>query len=267
MTVAPTTETATLKDVGGGLRVTRWVATIAGLIGFVLSVAAPLLPVVQTTATLNWPQQGQFKNVTAPMISLTPVAVTVTVPCSVVAAMPPEGGLLLGTAPKQSKDAALNGLSVNVTGKRVDVSDRNVVLAGVPRSQAASPACQHIEVTSTGAGTFATFVGLPGEAGQAKHNGFPDPNLRPQIVGVFTDLTGPAPPGLRLSATIDTRFSTRPTALKLAAILLAITATVVSLVALWRLDQLDGRRMRRLVPRRWRGFGLADATVIFLFLA
>ena len=33
------------------VKVTRWVATIAGLIGFLLSVATPLLPVVQTTAT------------------------------------------------------------------------------------------------------------------------------------------------------------------------------------------------------------------------
>ena len=39
------------------VRIARWVATIAGLIGFVLSVATPLLPVVQTTATLNWPQK------------------------------------------------------------------------------------------------------------------------------------------------------------------------------------------------------------------
>ncbi|MBL7659976.1 arabinosyltransferase domain-containing protein, partial [Escherichia coli] len=70
---------------------------------------------------------------------------------------------------------------------------------------------------------------------------FPDPNLRPQIVGVFTDLTGPAPPGLAVSATIDTRFSTRPTTLKLLAIIGAIVATVVALIALWRLDQLDGR--------------------------
>ena len=63
------------------VRVTRWVATIAGLIGFVLSVATPLLPVVQTTATLNWPQQGQLSSVTAPLISLTPVDVTASVPC------------------------------------------------------------------------------------------------------------------------------------------------------------------------------------------
>ena len=54
-----------IKDV----RVTRWVAIVAGLIGFVLSVLTPLLPVVQTTATLNWPQAGQLTNVTAPLIT------------------------------------------------------------------------------------------------------------------------------------------------------------------------------------------------------
>jgi arabinosyltransferase B len=48
------------------IRLARWVAAIAGLIGFVLAVATPLLPVTQTTATLNWPQQGQFNDVTAP---------------------------------------------------------------------------------------------------------------------------------------------------------------------------------------------------------
>ena len=61
--------------------------------------------------------------------------------------------------------------------------------------------------------------------------GYPDPNLRPAIVGVFTDLSGPAPPGLSLSATIDTRFTSQPTTLKLVAILLAITSTVIALLA------------------------------------
>jgi arabinosyltransferase B len=248
------------------VQVTRWVATIAGLIGFVLSVATPLLPVVQTTATLSWPQQGQMSNVTAPLISQTPVRMTVEVPCSVVGMMPPKGGVLLGTAPKQGKDATLNGLFVNVTSQRVDVTDRNVVIASVPRTQVSSPQCQRIEITSTHAGTFATFVGLTDPSGQPLRNGFADPNLRPQIVGVFTDLTGPAPPGLQLSATIDTRFSTTPTILKLTAMLLAIAATVVALVALWRLDQLDGHRMRRLIPANWRFFTWIDATVIVAFL-
>ena len=83
---------------------------------------------------------------------------------------------------------------------------------------------------------------------------------------MFTDLTGPAPQGLQFSATIDTRFSTTPTTLKLLAMVRAIVATIVALIALWRLDQLDGKRMRRLIPANWRTFTLADATVIFGFL-
>ena len=160
-------------------RLTRWVATIAGLIGFVLSVATPLLPVVQTTATLNWPQnapQGkELNSVTAPLISLTPVDVKATVPCSVVRDLPPDGGVVLSTAPKKGKDAALNSLFVVVSSKRVDVTDRNVVIASVPRGQAASPQCQRIEITSTLAGTFANFVGLTDPAGKPVRGGFPDP--------------------------------------------------------------------------------------------
>src|SRR6478672_11314727 len=82
------------------VKVTRWVATIAGLIGFVLSVATPLLPVVQTTATLNWPQNGQLNDVTAPLITQVPVSMTVTVPCDVIRNLPANGGLVLGTVPK-----------------------------------------------------------------------------------------------------------------------------------------------------------------------
>lgn len=251
---------------GQNVRVTRWVATIAGLIGFILSIATPLLPVVQTTAQLNWPQNGQLNSVTAPLISLTPVDVNVTVPCSVVRTLPPEGGVVLSTAPKKGKDAALNALFVVVNGKRVDVTDRNVVIASAARDQVASGQCQRIEITSTKAGAFATFVGLNDPAGKPISGGFPDPNLRPQIVGVFTDLSGPAPAGLKLSATIDTRFSTTPTTLKLAAMVLAIVSTIVALIALWRLDQLDGHRMRRLIPANWRTFTLADVTVISAFV-
>jgi len=265
MTLTTTAEPAVADDV----RVTRWVATIAGLIGFVLSVATPLLPVIQTTATLKWPQQGQFTNVTAPLISETPVEMTVTVPCSAVRAMPPKGGVLLSTTPKEGKLAAYNGLFVNVTDSRVDVTVRNVGITGtngVPRSAVESLQCKRIEITSSRAGTFATFVGLTDPAGKPLSNGADNPNLRPVIVGVFTDMTGPAPPGLQLSATIDTRFSTTPTPLKLAAMLLAIVATIVSLIALWRLDQLDGHRMRRLIPASWKFFSWTDATVIFAFL-
>ncbi|BBY26534.1 arabinosyltransferase domain-containing protein [Mycolicibacterium sediminis] len=254
--------------------IARWVATIAGLIGFVMAVATPLLPVTQTTATLNWPQQGQFGNVTAPLITLSPVDLTATVPCEIVRTLPAKGGLILGTAPARGRDAALNAMLVNVTpaepgagSGRVDVIVRNVVVASVARDRVAgppggAPGCSSIDITSTQDGTFADFVGLTKPDGSPTRSGYADPNLRPAIVGVFTDLTGPAPPGLTFSATIDTRFTSHPTALKLTAMLLAIVSTVIALLALWRLDRADGRRMHRLIPSRWRTASPVDAVVV-----
>ena len=257
--------------VTGDVKVTRWVAMIAGLIGFVCAVLTPLLPVVQTTATLNWPQAGQLNSVTAPLITFTPVTMSATVPCDVIRQMPPAGGMVFGTAPADGKQAALNGLFVNVSSTKVDVTDRNVVISSVPRARVVSPDCQQIEITSSEAGTFATFVGLTytsgPTAGQPLRSGFADPNLRPAIVGVFTDLTGAAPQGLSLSATIDTRYTTTPTALKLTAMVLAVIATIVALIALWRLDQLDGRRASRVIPSRWRTFTAVDVVVVGGFLS
>lgn len=263
------TEALKGKHVSDDVKVARWVAMIAGLLGFVFAVATPLLPVTQTTAALNWPQGGQLTNVTAPLITQVPVSMTATVPCEVIRSLPADGGMVLGTAPAEGKQAALNGLFVNVTDERVDVTDRNVVVASVARERVESPACQTIEITSSEDGTFAEFVGLNKvtgpDRGQPQITGFADPNLRPAIVGMFTDLTGPAPPGLSVSADIDTRFTTTPTPLKLIAIVLAILSTVIALVALWRLDRIDGHRMQRLIPTRWRTFTAVDVTVIGAF--
>ncbi|BBY18990.1 arabinosyltransferase domain-containing protein [Mycolicibacterium litorale] len=261
------TAAAPTRPAGRDVKIARWVATIAGLLGFVMAVATPLLPVTQTTATLNWPQQGQFANVTAPLISQAPVSLTATVPCEVIRTMPRDGGLVLGTAPAEGRDAALNAMLVNVTRTRVDVIVRNVVVASVNRNRVTgSPGCDRIDITSSQDGTFADFVGLRKADGSPQRTGYPDPNLRPAIVGVFTDLTGPAPPGLSFSATIDTRFTTQPTALKLTAILLAIISTVIALLALWRLDRLDGRRMHHVIPTRWRTFSPVDLVVVAGFL-
>ncbi len=56
-------------------------------------------------------------------------------PCAVVRGLPADGGVVLSTAPKKGKDAALNALFVVVNGKRVDVTDRNVVIASVSRDK------------------------------------------------------------------------------------------------------------------------------------
>ncbi|MDX1874770.1 arabinosyltransferase domain-containing protein [Mycolicibacterium sp. 120266] len=255
-----------------GGRAIRWVAVVAGLVGALASALVPMLPVRQTTAVVNWPQHERLSNVTAPLITLTPIALTATVPCAVIREMPVTGGLVLGTAPPEGRRAGLNGMFVTVAGDRVDVVVRNVVVISAPRKSMADPACRHIEITSSVQGTFAAIVGLTDPiSGGPWRSGFADPNLRPQIVGVFTDLRGPAPAGLSFAATIDTRYTSSPAPAKLAAIVIGIAATTVALLALWRLDRLDGRRMRRLLPQRWHGFTAVDATVIavsvFWFIA
>ena len=249
------------------VRLLRWVATVAGLVGFVLSALMPVLPVVQTTATLNWPQSSELGDVTAPLIALTPVSLTASVPCAAIRPMASSGGTVIGTAPAAGKEATLNGLFVTVSSDRVDVIVRNVVRGERgPRRE-----CSILGVSASRSpprteGTFATFVGLTTPDGAVQRTGYADPNLRPQIVGVFTDLTGPTPQGLSLTATIDTRFTTSPTVVKRAAMVGGIVATVVALLALWRLDRLDGRRMQRLIPARWRRrrFTIVDTTVIVI---
>ncbi|OMC41706.1 arabinosyltransferase [Mycobacterium sp. GA-1841] len=247
------------------LLVTRWVAMIAGLVGFVASALIPVLPVVQTTASLQWPQAGQLGSVTAPLVALTPVSLEASVPCNVFREMPISGGVVLSTAPTAGKQAMLNGLFVTATAQRVDVIARNVVVLSVPRSRMSDRQCQRLQLSSSTAGTFAAIEGLNDpDTGGPLRGGFADANLRPQIVGVFTDLSGPAPAGLSFSADIDTRYTSSPSSLKSAAMVAGVLGTVVALLALWRLDRLDGRRARRLVPTRWRTFTAVDATVIVL---
>ncbi|OOK76208.1 mycobacterial cell wall arabinan synthesis family protein [Mycobacterium kansasii] len=68
--------------------------------------------------------------------------------------------------------------------------------------------------------------------------------------------------GLSFSATVDTRYSSSPTPLKMAAMILGLLSTAVALVALHVLDTADGTRHRRILPQRWWSIGGLDALVI-----
>ncbi|WP_193603851.1 arabinosyltransferase domain-containing protein [Mycobacteroides abscessus] len=238
----------------------RWVAIVFGLLGFVLSVSIPLLPVKVSTTTVNWPEHERFSNVTAPLMAQVPLDMTLVVPCELVRTAPSTNTLIVGTAPGQSGTGMLNGLFVRVNATRVDITDRNVVIGTVERSKLAG--CQQIVVTSSEQGTFAEFQGLSDDSGTPLRTGFADPNLRPQIVGVFTELTGPAPAGLCFTAHADTRFSSSPSHLKLAAMVGAVISTIIAVVALWLIDWTDGHRMQRIIPTRWRRFDFTDTVIM-----
>ncbi|MFT4125576.1 MAG: arabinosyltransferase domain-containing protein [Gordonia sp. (in: high G+C Gram-positive bacteria)] len=251
-------------------RLVKLGAVITGLLGFLLAVLTPLLPVNQTTAELTWPQ-GKIGSVAAPLVSFVPIDMDASVPCSLARRLPAAGGMLLATLPEGGQKASARALFVRATDDALVVTVRDVVLLTTPRAAAQdNPDCR-IVVHADGTGITARFAAGPGTAstapvlpGDGEHTfTVGDPDMRPQIVGLYTDLpTAAAPPGLSAHATIDTRYVSSPTALKIVAIIAGILLTLASLVLLAVLDQRDGRGHKRILPAGWFTLRPPDIAVI-----
>ncbi|MGB2919606.1 MAG: arabinosyltransferase domain-containing protein [Mycobacterium sp.] len=248
-------------------RTARLIAIVAGLLGTMLAIATPLLPVNQTTAELNWPQNDVLSSVDAPLIGYVATDLEISVPCSVAAGLDRPGRtVLLSTVPKQAPNAIDRGLLIERVNNDLLVIVRNTPVVSAPLSEVLSPECEELRFTAHADKVTGEFVGLThgpdsesaGEPLRGERSGY---DFRPQIVGVFTDLSGPAPPGLQFSATLDTRYSTSPTVLKLLAMIVGVAMTVISLGALHVLDQADGMRHRRFLPSRWWSMSPLDGVV------
>ena len=247
-------------------RTARLIAIVAGLLGALLAMATPLLPVTQTTAQLNWPQNGVLQSVDAPLIGYVATDLQITIPCSAAAGLAGSRNVLLSTVPKQAPKAVDRGLLIERVGNDLLVIVRNTPVVSAPLSQVLSPACQRLTFTAHADKVASEFVGLqtgpdaddPGKPLRGERSGY---DFRPQIVGVFTDLAGPAPPGLTFSATIDSRYSSSPTLLKTLAMIIGVAMTIVALGALHVLDTADGMRHRRFLPPRWWSMKPLDGLV------
>ncbi|HNF06255.1 MAG TPA: arabinosyltransferase domain-containing protein, partial [Mycobacterium sp.] len=259
---------SSVTETRANYRTARLVAVVAGLLGTALAVLTPLLPVTQTTAQLNWPQNGVLNSVTAPLISYVATDLDISVPCRAAAGLDGPGKtVLLSTVPKQAPKAVDRGLLIQRANDDLVVVVRNTPVVVAPLSQVLSPACQRLTFVAHADEVTAEFVGLtkgadsddPGAALKGRRGGY---DFRPQIVGVFTDLSGPAPDGLSFLATIDTRYSSAPTVLKMVAMVLGVVLTVVALIALHVLDTADGMRHRRFLPSRWWSLTGLDALVL-----
>ncbi|MEV0106699.1 arabinosyltransferase domain-containing protein [Nocardia sp. NPDC050799] len=233
----------------------RLLALVSGLLGFVLAVAAPLLPVRQDRTALDWPQAGAA-SVEAPLVSYQPLRLDLTVPCTV---LNTAEGTVVETVPDGSGQSSARGLRVTVTGDTLSVVLRDVPLLSAERAELGG--CQALTVTSSAAVTTAELTGTT-RADGTPFRAQVDRDIRPQLVGVFTDLPQGQLGGIRLHADIDSRFTSSPTPLKLAAIVGAVVFTVLALIALHLLDTTDGRRARRFLPAHWWRFRLADGAVL-----
>jgi arabinosyltransferase C len=118
----------------------------------VMAVATPLLPVEQTTAELNWPQNGVLQSVDAPLIGYVATDLTVSVPCSAAAGLagPQNTGktVLLSTVPKQAPKAVDRGLLIERVNNDLLVIVRNTPVVSAPLNQVLSPACQRLTFTA-----------------------------------------------------------------------------------------------------------------------
>ncbi|BBX85129.1 arabinosyltransferase domain-containing protein [Mycolicibacterium aubagnense] len=240
-------------------RTARWIAIVAGLLGAFLAMATPLLPVTQTTAQLNWPQAGVLKSVDAPLIGYVATDLDITIPCSAAAGLTGPATTLLSTVPKQAPKAVDRGLLIERVGGDLLVIVRNTPVVSAPLTQVLSAACKELKFSAHADKVTGELVGLvqgpgnkegqePNKPLRGELSGY---DFRPQIVGVFTDLSGAAPPGLTFSATIDSRYSTSPTLLKMLAMIFGVVLTVVALSALHVLDRADGVTHKRFLPSRW----------------
>ena len=255
----------------GNHRTARIIAIVAGLLGAALAIATPLLPVTQTTAQLNWPQNGVLQSVNAPLIGYVATDLTISIPCQAAAGLagPQNAGrtVLLSTVPKQAPKAVDRGLLMERVNNDLLVIVRNTPVVSAPLSQVLSPQCRQLTFTARADKVTGEFVGLvtgpdtddPGQPLRGERSGY---DFRPQIVGVFTDLTGPAPPGMEFSANLDSRYSTSPTLLKLVVMIVGLAMTVIALGALHVLDSADGMRHRRFLPPRWWSIRPLDVLVI-----
>lgn len=250
------------------LRIARLTAVGAGITGLLLCLLVPFLPVRQTTATITWPQSGtadgHVGEITAPLVSGAPRALDISIPCQVIATLPAAGGTVLATLPADGFGTTRHGLFVRANADTVVVAFRDTVAASAPRAAIATPACRRLHIWSDPNSTGADFEGLPAASGTLPAQ------KRPQVGGIFTDLTVSPQPGLAARIDVDTRFILRPTTLKMLAMVLGVLAVVVAIGALAALDRLQrGDARRPISVRRWLGHlranpatWLADAAVL-----
>ena len=215
-----------MQDREANHRIARLVASLGGLLGVLLAIATPLLPVDQTTAQLNWPQTDTFGSVDAPLIGYVATDLTITVPCQAAAGLTGGGNagktVLLSTVPEQAPKAVDRGLLI------VRANDELVLVGGddpvvsAPPSQVLKPACERVTFDRARRSSSPPVRGTdPGTQRRA----FRSRRCAARKAATTSGRSRrrlhrserPDPARAAVSATIDTRYSSDPTPLKMPA--------------------------------------------------
>ncbi|GAA2788684.1 arabinosyltransferase domain-containing protein [Saccharopolyspora taberi] len=234
----------------------RVIASILGVIGTVLALAVPFLPVSFEITTLKWPTDQGTRAVSAPLTTFSPIRIDAAVPCETARALDTRSdghGTLISTTPPGSDYGNVTGLKLQVDNGRLVLLSKGQQLgtAPVPGGQCS------IKVHSDGHRTTAS-VG-------AQQIAQVNDDQRPQLTGIYSDLDAAVDniQGVSFEATVDTRYESTPTVLKIVVMVLAVLAFAGCVVTLRRLDRRAGRRPPRLAPPGWWKPTFRDGAVVF----
>lgn len=231
----------------------RVVATLLGLVGTVLALSVPFLPVNTQITTLKWPTAEGTKPVSAPLVNYSPVWLDTHVPCAAAQSLDARTAgpaVLLSTNPPNSEYGKLTALTMQVDRGQLTLLSKGQQLATTPLP---SSDCS-ISVHSDASGITADVGGKQLPIGRTD---------RPQLTGIYSQLDSNLDntQGLSVQTRVDNRFESSASHLKLAAIVLAGLAFVGSIICLRRLDTRAGRRPPRLAPAGWWKPTLRDIAV------
>lgn len=232
----------------------RWIAALFGVLGTVLALSIPFLPVNYQITTLEWPTAQGTRAVSAPLVNYSPISIDASTTCATARGLDARtdgSAMLFSTTPLNSDYGKLTGMSLRIDNGQLTLLTRGQVLSSVPLPQGDCDITLH----SDGSHTEASV----GDQQLADDKG----DHRPQLTGIYSDLNSSDDVrGLSVKAEVDDRFESQPTPLKLTVIALTVLSFIGSVVALRKLDFRAGRRPPRLAPPRWWKPTLRDAAVV-----
>src|SRR5699024_9125713 len=243
----------------------RLAAIITGLIGVVLFLATPFLPVTQTQSSFDWPREDSLNSVTAPLISVSPEEIDATIPVAATDMLRDGQDLVYATVPPESEEASNRGMFVRAGEQGLSVISLDEVVLSLSEEQVQELSDDdEITIHST---EDATTVSV-GEYSEKSTE-----DLRPQVVGVFTEIEDTpenleqlSEAGLNVHVEINSRFTSSPTTIKLVAMIGGLIMMLAALVCIARLDRLDGKKIS-FMPATWKQIrpldGVVSAVLVF----
>lgn len=231
----------------------RTLAVVLGLFAAICAIAYPLLPVVQDTAKIMWPVGTDTRPVNAPLTGYWAQDLQVTVPCATIksiGARQPGGALLFSTIPGARTEQGA-GMQLRVENGVLSAFSRGQQVARQPLPAAG---CD-VQFGSTATHTTLKVAGTP-----VYDSGG---DVRPRVVGIYTDIASGKDPidGLNVTITTDTRYQSSPTGFKVGIGVFAVLSLIGCLLAVNRLDAKGARRAPRWAPIGWWKLSPRDLSV------